>query len=479
MVASRGGARLLLSGCVAATLSACSDLPSGPVIGGRPLSPLPPGGSTIASLGAHAAAWLDHLKAVPGFAGMYYDGNEDLVVLLKDTAQKQAAAARFARLVGQSRRPLQFTSLRRSPQIRFAPAARDYGELVTIKESAFENLIATNTVTSVGIDEAKNVVQIGVRDRASAGLVARRLADAKIAPGAVSIVVEAPAHSLSDFDSTHSIRFPIIGGWRLWFYGGPCGMATVRFGANDTPGLLTARHCTRADGSPPLSLGDSVLEMSHDLSGHATIGVLYDTAATYPCGNASCLDADVALIRLNSGLPFWLGGVVSGPSVAIGPYCGLPFNACIPGNYYADPYNDPVAYDPQLDSATDHGPYQVDAEQTTTAPVGTWVSKFGPTTGWTIGKISIAAQDRLSDKGYWVKNAVVVSAGVSAGDSGSPAITADGNVRGGNNGAIFMGLVYAGDSMTTINGNPVFRRFVYSPWTQITKALAGYSIHAY
>src|SRR5262249_29945748 len=135
--------------------------------------------------------------------------------------------------------------------------------------------------------------------------------------------------------------------------------------------------------------------------------------------------------------------------------------------------------DPQRDSATGHGPYQVDAEQNSTAAVGTWVSKIGPVTGWTIGKISIASQDRLSDKGYWVRNAVVVSAGVYQGDSGSPAITGDGNTPGGNPGAIFMGIVYAGDSLTTINGNQVFRRFIYSPWTQITKALSSDGLHAY
>jgi hypothetical protein len=463
-------------------LLACDDLPSSPGASGQPPSPPPPGGNMIA-IGAHAAAWLDHLRAVPGFAGLYYDGNEDLVVLLKDTAQKQAALARFARFVGRSQRPRQLAALPRQPQIRFLPAARDYGELLAIKQSAFKTLIETGNVTSVGIDEAKNVVQIGVRDQASVGLVARRLADAKVPSAAISIVVEAPARSLSDIDSTHSIKVPIIGGWRLWFYGGPCGMATVRFGSSNTPGLLTARHCTRGDGFPPLNVGDSVMEMSHDLDAYLSIGVLADTAATYACteggGAATCIDADVALIRVNSGLPFWLGGVASGPNVAFGPYCRLPFNVCIPGVYYADPYNDPVVYDPQLDSATDKGPYQVDAEQTSTAAVGTWVSKFGPTTGWTIGKIAIAAQDRLSDKGYWVKNAVVVSAGVYEGDSGSPAISGDDDTPGGNHGAIFMGIVYAGDSSTMVNGNPVFRRFIYSPWTQITKALSGYSIHAY
>src|SRR5262249_9297772 len=208
MVASRGGARLLLAGSVVATQLACHDFPSSPptAASGEPGSPLPPGGIAIANIGAHAAAWLDHLKAVPGFAGLYYDGNDDLVVLLKDTTQKPAAMARFARLVGQSHRPDQFPASRSSSQIRFVPAAHDYGELLTMKETAFANLVETGDITSVGIDEAKNVVQVGVRDQSSAGVVAQRLAAAKIPSDAVAIVVEARARSLGGLDSTHSIK---------------------------------------------------------------------------------------------------------------------------------------------------------------------------------------------------------------------------------------------------------------------------------
>src|SRR5690242_6094014 len=65
--------------------------------------------------------WLSYVNGVPGFGGLYYDDDGDLVVVLQDTSARfeALAASRFRNRIGQSHRPDFLPPTGHAPSLRF------------------------------------------------------------------------------------------------------------------------------------------------------------------------------------------------------------------------------------------------------------------------------------------------------------------------------------------------------------------------
>lgn len=469
--------RRLAAMAIGVAFVACSQpdaTPVGPRIGRPAARSVNPGTALV----GHAAAWADLAKQVPGFGGMYFNDDGDLVVVLKDTTATAAAAAHLAGYVGQSHRP-KFLPTPHQPRMLFAQGRYDYRELLQFKDRASASLAAqSQQLTSVAIDEIANDVVIGV-EMASAVAAVKETASASNTPAnAIRVVQAERSHATSDTIKLTNNVTPLVGGNQVWTGGTFCTLGIpVSYQTASTFGFLTAGHCVWANN---MQAGDTLFELADStftLSTHS-IGTLVDGGyLTFTCSHGAniCRWADAALVGFKAGVTFHLGAVAHGYDVAVGPGGGgSPI-------YWSTHWGTPLALDHRVYwGSSTSGPFEMDAVETSGGEVvGQWVNKIGIISGWTYGKIYNAAMDDNTDSGYWILGSVRVSAGCYKGDSGSPVWFADGNTKAdGNLAATWLGILFAGDSATTDRGHTVYRYFNYSPQALISTAL-GNSITFY
>jgi hypothetical protein len=130
---------------------------------------------------------------VPGFGGMYYDDDGDLVILLKDLRlSRQAAAAVRRHLPGPGKRGRQEGP---PAEIRFRQAEYSFVELNGYWQRINQVVVEIPGVVSTDVDEVSNRVVVGVRRAAVAQEVRRALTALPIPEGSVQVQTIEPCTS--------------------------------------------------------------------------------------------------------------------------------------------------------------------------------------------------------------------------------------------------------------------------------------------
>jgi hypothetical protein len=130
---------------------------------------------------------------VPGFGGMYYDDDGDLIILLKDLRLSgQATGAVRRHLPGPGKR-----GRREGPPaaIRFRQAEYSFVELNGYWHRINQVIFRIPGVRSTDVDDERNRVVVGVRRSAAAQEVRRALAATSIPEGSVEVHTIEPCTS--------------------------------------------------------------------------------------------------------------------------------------------------------------------------------------------------------------------------------------------------------------------------------------------
>jgi hypothetical protein len=122
-------------------------------------------------------------ESAPGFGGMFLDANGRLVVYLLDVAQLPAARLAIERVFGSSFAP--------SAGVRALKGQYTVSQLKAWTDRS-RSLLATQGVTMVDLDEAKNRVAVGVDNESQTKRVSQMLSSFGIPRGAVDIHVTGP-----------------------------------------------------------------------------------------------------------------------------------------------------------------------------------------------------------------------------------------------------------------------------------------------
>lgn len=166
-------------GCMDQSRRVTAPLPSQPTSTSR---------SDIAPPRSHDAEWSSYASALPGFGGMYYADNGDLVVYMTDTTRTGTAWSTLGRYVGHQHRPAYLPPLTNVPTMRFARANYDFPTLLTFKQIA-QRLVrnSLSTFAGLGIDERHNQLRVAMTTSASAMAMQNALVGAGIPANALEL----------------------------------------------------------------------------------------------------------------------------------------------------------------------------------------------------------------------------------------------------------------------------------------------------
>ena len=353
-------------------------------------------------------------RTVRGFGGFYLDRGVP-VVYLKDAAERsnaERALAPFLRAQGIA-----------ASQLRVLPAKYDWAQLERWFTQASAEVLAVPGGVFVDADEAGNRVLIGV-ERGAAARIRGVVARLGIPEAAVVVRETEPIR----FAATLRDRIrPVVGALQINFPGFLCTL-----GFNATSGsqnsFITNSHCTNkqggTEGTPywqptetidPVQIGTEVDDP-----------VYRRNIPGCPKGRR-CRRSDASRAAYASGIAFSSGSIAQTTG-------------------------------PNNSSITIAGNFSITAEGS--AIVGNQVNKVGRTTGWTQGNVTnTCVNTGVSGTNIVQLCQTFVSAGVGAGDSGSPvfAITSGDNVT-------LVGILWGGSGSTL---------YVYSPIANIEQELGA------
>ncbi len=403
---------LLAAGALA--LSACLDA-SGP------REPDPSAATTVASQepGDEQAALA---RVVPGFGGLFLDETGAPTVYLTDPGQRltaQRAIVGMAREHGFDASALRvrkgdFTW--RQLDGWFGPASR--------------NALAERGVIYADLDEASNRVTIGV-ENADAGGRARAVLHRLGVPDRAVLIRETPP---IEFVATLQDRVrPVGGGLQINFGNFAC---TLGFNAlrNGVASYITNSHCTNVQGGT-----EGTKHYQQDrFHANTQIGTeaadpVYFTGGACPAARR-CRFSDSSRGKYLAGVSRTLGRIVR--TTSRGSLTG------------------------SLTISTANPSFTINSERANSL-VGQTVNKIGRTTGWTFGKVvGTCVTTNVDGSDITQLCQSFVSAGVGAGDSGSPVF----NWSGSGNNVRLAGILWGG------SGNNLF---VFSPMSGIEKELGA------
>jgi hypothetical protein len=355
-------------------------------------------------------------RKVRGFGGFYLDTQGAPVIYLRDAAQSGNAERALA--------PFLAARGLAASQLRVVPAQYDWVQLERWFVQASAEVLAGPGGVFVDADEASNKVRIGV-ERGSIARIRGIVARLGIPDDAVVVQEAEPiryAATLRD-----RVR-PVVGGLQINF---PRFLCTLGFNAirSGQSSFITNSHCTNTqggtEGTPywqplesvdPVQIGTEVDDPEY-VKGTGENG----------CPNGRrCRFSDASRAAYAPNIGFTLGAIAR----TTGPNNG---------------------------SITIDGGFSITREGN--ASVGETVNKVGRTTGWTRGRVT----NTCVNTGVFGSNVVqlcqtFVSAGVGAGDSGSPVFIERGR------GVILAGILWGGSGSTT---------YVYSPLSNIERELGA------
>ena len=361
-------------------------------------------------------------RAVPGFGGFFLDSNGRPAVYLSDPRQRagaERALTGFARSEGSS-----------PQQLQVLKGDFDYLALDGWFNRATPEALAVPGAVFTDLDERSNRLRIGVENEAAEARVKQVIARLGIPASAVIVERTAPVRLAATLRSR--VR-PVRGGLQIHFTLGICtlGFNAVRNGVNS---FITNSHCTQLQGGNQGTLYYQPLSTTANSQiGKEVADPSYFQGGACPA-DRRCRFSDAARARYNSGVTFNLGRIAR--TTSRGATSG------------------------SLTISTANPFFSITAERAN--PVaGAQANKIGRTTGWTFGQIiATCATVNVSGSNITQLCQSVVSAGVGAGDSGSPVFSWSGT--GGN--VTLLGILWGSG---TVSGATVF---VFSPMSGIERS---------
>ncbi|CAA9303245.1 MAG: hypothetical protein AVDCRST_MAG89-623, partial [uncultured Gemmatimonadetes bacterium] len=334
---------------------------------------------------------LDLSRQIPGFAGVWYEGDTRVVGLTAagDPAQASRVLAGYAP-AEQGDRP----EAKTGGGTRFVPARYDYATLRDFRDKSVDAVLSVGGTTLFDLDEAVNRLVAGIEDESRRGEVEARLKESGVPAEAVEVVVT----GVMENDTTIRDHWrPLEGGWQIQNANNAlCTLGFITRHPAFGISFVTASHCTGAlwslDGMPfsqnvnPFFVGREVSD-----------------PRPFPCfGNFyRCRYSDAALVQVHSA-------AVAPNRIARTLYPGNP------GSIVVDPANPRFTV-----SAVQSWPW-----------AGQMVDKMGRTTGWTYGwvrRTCVTVPIAPLRRALCQYSASYMSAG---GDSGAPVFVFQGsNVR--------------------------------------------------
>jgi hypothetical protein len=405
---------LLVAGLL--TLSACRDT-AGPPDPGTISQPSP---AIVSQEPEGEQAEL--ARAVPGFGGLFLDERGNPTMYLTEPGQRlsaQRALAGIARRHGFDASGLQV----RKGEFTWRQLEGWFGP-------ASKAALAERGVVYADLDEASNGVTIGVETAAAGGRARGLLRGLGVPDRAVLIRETRPI----EFVATLQDRVrPVGGGLQINFGNFAC---TLGFNAlrSGVASYITNSHCTNVQGG---SEGTKHYQQDR-FHANTQIGTevadpVYFTGGVCPA-TRRCRYSDSSRGKYLAGVSQTLGRIVR--TTSRGSLTG-----------------------PLTISATNPS-FTINSERANSL-VGQTVNKIGRTTGWTFGKVTatcVTTNVNGSDITQLCQS--FVSAGVGAGDSGSPVF----NWGGTGNTVRLDGILWGG------SGNNLF---VFSPMSGIEKELGA------
>jgi hypothetical protein len=362
-------------------------------------------------------------RVVQGFGGFFLDKDGVPTVYMTDPRQRAVAE----RALAGTMRDLGFAPA----QLRVLKGDFEYAQLDSWFTRALPALMAHPGAVFADLDEGSNRLRIGVATAAAEASASAELARLSIPSSAVIVQRAEPIHLAATL--RNRVR-PVRAGLQINFTNFLCtlGFNAIRSGVNS---FLTASHCTITQGGvqgtvyhQPLASGTT------NRIGVEVADPNYFTGGGCPAGR-KCRFSDASRARYNAGVPFDLGGIAR--TTSRGNLSGsITINA-------ANPF------------------FNITAERAN--PVqGSQANKIGRTTGWTFGRITnTCVTVNVSGSNITQLCQSLVSAGVGAGDSGSPVFAWPGS---GSN-VTLLGILWGGNSL----GN----QFVFSPMSGIERELGA------
>ena len=358
--------------------------------------------------------------AVPGFGGLFLDSSGRPAVYLTDLRQRGAAERAltgFARSEGFS-----------ASQLKVLQGAFDYLTLDRWVNRATPEALALRGAVFIDLDEASNRVRIGVEDGTAEVDVKQVIARLGIPASAMIVERTAPIRLAATLRSR--VR-PVRGGLQINFTQFACtlGFNALKSGVNS---FITNSHCTKTQGGNQGTLYFQPLATTANSSiGKEVADPNYFQGGVCPAGR-KCRYSDAARATYNAGVNFSLAqiarttsrGALSGP---------LTISTANPFLTITAERANPVA--------------------------GAQANKIGRTTGWTFGQIgATCVAVNVSGTNITQLCQSLVSAGVGAGDSGSPVFSWPGT--GGN--ITLLGILWGGSADGTL--------FAFSPMSGIERS---------
>ncbi|HEV8263440.1 MAG TPA: hypothetical protein VGQ06_00705 [Gemmatimonadales bacterium] len=350
-------------------------------------------------------------RTVPGFGGFFFDEGVP-TVYLTDVAQRGAVA----RALGISTGTLQVRSARYA-----------YRQLDTWFQRVSYEAFEIPGVVFADLDEAHNVVLVGVEHRAAAASV-RGLAARLGLPAQAFAVRE--VEPISYMATLRDQVRPVVAGLQINFSNFLCSI-----GFNATSGgqasFVTASHCTdRQGGVEGTQYFQSLASQANSFIGTEVADPDYVRNSPGCPRGKKCRLSDAARAAYATGVS---------NAFAIASTSG-----------------------PNNGSLTITGTFSVTGKGT--AAVGATVNKIGRTTGWTQGRVS----QTCVTTGVLGSNVALicqtfVDAGVGGGDSGSDVFALSGSS------ATLLGVLWGGNSAGTL--------FVYSPMSGIEAELGTLTVN--
>ncbi len=361
-------------------------------------------------------------RAVPGFGGLFLDGDGTPTVYLTNPGQRAAAE----RALGAFMRDRGFAPA----QLRVRQGAFGYLELDRWHNRIYPEVLAFDDVVFTDVDAMSNRVRIGVEHAGAAGRVRATLARLGVPDDAVIVLETGPigfAATLQEYNR------PVAGGLQIHFGNYLC---TLGFNVSHSQGssFVTNSHCTNKQGGTE---GTQYYQPTSSTAG-SFIGTEADDPTYFKRGacpaGRQCRYSDSSRALYTGGASFALGSIAR--TASRGTYSG---------------------------SLSITGSFSITAERAD--PVaGEVVNKMGRTTGWTYGTVTgTCANVNVSGSNITQLCQSLVDAGVGGGDSGSPVFHWSGS---GDNVTLY-GILWGGNSAGTL--------FVFSPLSGIRRDLGSFS----
>jgi len=347
---------------------------------------------------------LDHRLAeiaeeVPGFGGLYFDENQDLVLFLENAKDQDAAVAAAVRKLG--RRVVEPRPDRpRPPRVRVRPSDYDYRELLHWYETVVTHHLWGPGVRGTDIQEAENRIVIWVADEGVAERLRTELAEHPIEPDAVRFEIAEPIAPAAQTVRDEFSEVP--GGVKIDSSGYICTLGFNATAADGSHNFVTASHCSDETLGNDNTPWFQPTHFSHRLIGNEVLDPSVEASLPGCPDGMRCRWSDVSLNRYDSGI-----------SVEF---------AKIARTEESDELSGSIVI-------SDHWPrFDITFEVSDDPIVGLHLEKMGKTTGWTRGPVTVScAHIWVGDfeEGEFPSDAVLlcqhqVEAGANEGDSGGP-----------------------------------------------------------